>query len=128
MRVKAVNFYDEAANFSPISAGNVQIRRKPDAMGALSVVSKTDYEIILQWSAFNSPENGDSEIITYNLYWDEGDGLDVDVSITDSLVTQYLINGLTGGETYTFKVRAQNVYGYGDYSSELAVKASDVPD
>jgi hypothetical protein len=34
---------------------------------------------------------------------------------------------LTGGVNYKFKVRSRNIYGYGAYSSETTIEASDVP-
>lgn len=34
---------------------------------------------------------------------------------------------MTGGVNYKFKVRASNIYGYGDFSSEFIVEASDMP-
>jgi hypothetical protein len=43
-------------------------------------------------------------------------------------VTTFTVTGLTGGKNYSFKVRARNVYGYGQqFSSELIVQASDLP-
>lgn len=38
------------------------------------------------------------------------------------------MTGLTGGNSYKFKVRAKNVNGYGPFSSELTITASSVPD
>jgi len=35
---------------------------------------------------------------------------------------------LIGGLFYKFKIRARNIYGFGDYSDELSVLTSDVPD
>jgi len=31
------------------------------------------------------------------------------------------------GVSYTFKVRARNIYGWGDFSDEIPITASDVP-
>jgi len=47
--------------------------------------------------------------------------------LVDSLVTSYTVT-VTGGTTYLFKVRSHNIYGYGAFSNELTVVASDVPD
>lgn len=35
--------------------------------------------------------------------------------------------GLTGGETYLFKVRALNVYGAGEFSETISQRMSNVP-
>ena len=69
---------------------------------------------------------GDSEILSYNLYWDDGTGT-IDQELTDSLVTEFTVSGLSGGLNYKFKVRAQNIYGYGAFSSEFLIEASDYP-
>jgi hypothetical protein len=35
--------------------------------------------------------------------------------------------GVTEGGTYKFKARARNIYGWGPYSTEVSIIASDVP-
>jgi hypothetical protein len=65
--------------------------------------------------------------LSYNLYWDNASGTTV-YELVDSLVTSFTVTGLTGGLNYSFKVRARNVYGYGQqFSTELLVQASDLP-
>ena len=39
----------------------------------------------------------------------------------------YTLTGLQGGMIYTFKVRARNIYGYGQFSAESSIVAVDVP-
>ncbi len=36
-------------------------------------------------------------------------------------------SGVTMGSTYRFKIRAQNVYGWGPYSAVVQIVASDTP-
>lgn len=81
----------------------------------------------VRWTPLVAPKTGNSDIITYNLYWDNGVG-DVTIELIDSLVTEYSLVGLTGGTLYQYKVRAQNIYGYGDFSDAQSIEASDVPD
>lgn len=50
-----------------------------------------------------------------------------DQELVDSLVTEFTVSALDGGVNYKFKVRAQNIYGYGDFSAEFLVEASDYP-
>ena len=47
--------------------------------------------------------------------------------MTDALVVEYLITGLTSGQAYLFKIRARNIYGYGSFSPTATILASDVP-
>jgi hypothetical protein len=37
------------------------------------------------------------------------------------------VTGLSGGLNYKFKVRGRNIYGYGNFSTELIIEASDMP-
>ena len=48
--------------------------------------------------------------------------------LLEALQTTLSVTGLTGGTTYKFKVKARNIYGDGQFSSELSVLASDKPD
>jgi hypothetical protein len=78
------------------------------------------------WTDLENQDTGNSEILSYNLFWDTGTGLS-DIELTDSLVTDFTVTGLSGGFNYKFKVRARNVYGYGDFSTEYVVEATDMP-
>ena len=69
---------------------------------------------------------GNSAILTYNLYWDKGTGL-TDFELVDKFVSNFRVTGLVGGLNYRFKVRASNVYGYGAFSPEYSLEASDLP-
>ena len=59
--------------------------------------------------------------------WDNGAG---DVSIVAYHGTQLskVLVGLVRGTSYKFKVRAQNIYGFGDFSEPVEIIASTVPD
>lgn len=94
-----------------------------------SATSTTQIEV--DWSLLTNPSNGGSEVTSYQLVWDAGTG-----STTSSLVgllapytqASYVVTtGVTLGSTYKFKVRAQNVYGWGGYSPEFSIVASEAP-
>lgn len=95
-------------------------------MAAPSVVSSSDTEIILSWSSLTGSSTGNSAILTYNLYWDNGSRT-VNLQLIDQLVFTCTVSGLTSGSTYQFQVRASNIYGYGSFSNSLTVQATDVP-
>ncbi len=59
--------------------------------------------------------------------WDNALG-SVTIELLDELVTEKSLAGLDGGLFYQFKVRAKNIYGYGEYSDIQTIEASDVPD
>lgn len=92
-----------------------------------TLTSVTEAAISIAWTALSSPDDGNSAILSYQVYWDNGSGT-LTLNIQDALQTTLSVDGLTGGTTYRFKVRARNIYGYGPWSTQLAVLASDLPD
>jgi hypothetical protein len=56
--------------------------------------------------------------------WNEVQGQDGSLS----LAIQVTIGSLTGGNTYTVRVRAHNINGWGAWSSSLIVVASGIPE
>ena len=88
--------------------------------------------IEIDWVALTSPQNGYSSITTYGLYWNSGSGStftalvgeDTDYTSTSFLVTQ----DITTGQSYIFKVRAKNFWGWSEYSSETSIKAATIPE
>jgi len=93
----------------------------------------TNTQIVVDWSALTTAESGYSDAISYNLYWDSGsDGLSYtslvgELSLSTS-VTYTISTGITEGEDYKFKVRAQNIHGWGSFSDPLTVTAATTPD
>ena len=80
-----------------------------------------------------SPNNGDSQIITYNMQWDRGTNgetwFNLIGSSTDSLTTSYIVtNGVVAGDFYQFRVRAKNKWGWGNFSPVFTIQASTIPD
>lgn len=84
-------------------------------------------QIQVDWTALTGTATGNSPILSYNLYWDNA-LVAVTIPVTDTLVTTYTFTGLNAGTTYRFKVRARNIYDYGDFSSAVPIIASSVPD
>ena len=89
----------------------------------------TDTEIILSWIPLTGVEAGNSDIIAYTLFWDEGNSTktEADVPLLDANVDQFTVLNVTGGVTYRFRVRARNIYGPGEYSEETIVIPDDAP-
>lgn len=67
-------------------------------------------------------------MIDYRIFSDLGLANDVYVIVdSNSLTTEYLVQALTPGTTYSFKVAARNMYGYGAQSESVSVLAAQEP-
>jgi hypothetical protein len=60
--------------------------------------------------------------------WDSGNPGLATIIASQNLELSKILYGLTRGTDYQFKVRAQNVYGYGEFSDVVTIRASSVPD
>jgi hypothetical protein len=70
----------------------------------------------LTWSELTtSSDTGNSQILAYEVYWDVGSGTP-NVILIKQLTPSYLVQRLVPGQQYSFKVRAQNIYGSGAFS------------
>ena len=125
-RASAGNAYGLGA-VSPVNTGGARTRRAPDQMAPPALVSVSEASISISWVALGPPLDGNSGVLAYTVYWDNGSG-STTIALLDGLATSVAVPGLVGGVTYRFKVRARNVYGAGAFSSELSVLASDLPD
>jgi hypothetical protein len=82
----------------------------------------------MNWIALAGADAGNSPVIAYSLLWDAGDGAATTFTeLTDALVTSFTVNGVEGGRTYRFKVRARNIYGHGPDSDATVVIPDDAP-
>ena len=90
----------------------------------------TQKVIDIVWTAVTSPNDGGSSVTSYNLYWDQGYSSWTTVvgQYSDYTGTSYLIGiGLTAGNSYSFKVRAKNKWGFGSFSSVTSIVACGTP-
>lgn len=96
-------------------------------MSPPTLVSQTETSATVTWTALTTPNDGDSSIILYDLYWDNGSGTTT-IPLSSALLYSYTVSGLSSASTYLFKVRAKNIYGYSSlYSTTLSVIPSDIP-
>lgn len=129
VRVSAANFYGFGA-VSPTSASTgAAIRSVPAQMSPPTEAPwSTDVTVTMNWTALTGSDTGNSAIISYSLYWDNGNpAVPAEIELTDANVTYFTVNGVTGGQAYRFTVRARNIYGYGPYSAETNVIPDDAP-
>ena len=117
-RLSATNVYG-TSEYSPEGQGAV-ILTTPDVPLNLEEVaaSKSATQISVRWQ--EGAQDGGTAVIDYTLSYQEAE------TLSESLVsgisgTQHTIEGLDAGKTYTIKVKAQNAYGFSEYTSSLAV-------
>ena len=67
--------------------------------------SSSHTQIEIDWVALTSPNNGDSTILSYALYWDQGTATWTELvgeSSSYTPTTYLLTSGITEGSTYEF--------------------------
>lgn len=88
--------------------------------------------IQVHWDTISSPQDGDSDVTSYSLEWDVGsDGETWATEIgylSNSLLTTYsLTDNIIIGQSYQFRLRAKNIWGWGAYSQIETIKAASKP-
>lgn len=130
VRVKAYNSYGYGALSDPSDNTGARVRGVPDKMAAPTEdILSTDTQVIMHWIRLSGAAAGNSEVLAYSLYWDEGNAAktEPDVALYDANVDQFTVTGVTGGVTYRFRVRARNIYGAGEFSDVTVVVPDDAP-
>jgi hypothetical protein len=120
VRISATNS-EGTSTVSSVNTSGARTRRAPAAMAVPVKVSGDQTQISLSWTALtSSADTGNSAITAYQLYWDNGSGTS-SLLVYSGTGTTTTVTGLSSGTSYKFKVRAQNVYGFGSYSSEVTI-------
>lgn len=118
------------------STSNTFVKTVPGKPSSAPSSGSTTSTSLLEvsWNALNSPDNGGSTILSYHLVWDYGTGTtsyevvgysSYFTSTTTTLQSPSFT--IVAGTSYKFKYRAYNLYGWGDYSDEVIIKAAAVP-
>jgi len=78
----------------------------------------TGFRIGLSW--ITPVSNGGASVLDYRVFSDLGLGNGVYEIIDSNILTlSYIVEALTPGVIYSFKVAARNIYGYGIQSSSV---------
>lgn len=124
--------------WSSATASGVEVETVPTQMGAPSEGPSTnEYQIEVLWAALTTTaETGASAILSYNLQGHAG-AADTPGAVWESLAgdlseypgTSYTVtSGIVEGATYSYRVRAQNLWGWGAASPTVELVASTRPD
>jgi len=89
-------------------------------------------KIVVWWDPIQSPEDGNSPALSYSLEYDAGTNRQEWETLTgylaDSLAISMEVTAkIIRGNTYVFKLRARNIWGWGVYSEEKEIKAATRP-
>jgi hypothetical protein len=89
-------------------------------------------EIVVDWTPLTSPADGNSPVISYSLEFDQGTSQSEWISLcgylTDFTETRFVVSeSIERGGTFWFRLRAKNDWGWGVYSSAVAVEAATWP-
>jgi hypothetical protein len=116
---------------SPVNVVGVRIQTEPQAPATRpAAVTYDESSVTIQITPQTGLDAGNSAVLYYALSWDRGLSqtqwsLYTVVASSTTLVT---VRGLTSGNLYSFRYRAQNLHGWAPaYSSVLTVTAMTVP-
>ena len=89
-------------------------------------------QIVVDWQKIGSPQNGNSNVTSYSLEFDSGTDGKVWTALTGYIaaftnLTTVVTENIERGATYQFKLRAQNIWGWGAYSTIHHIQAATRP-
>lgn len=120
-RVRAYNSRGWS-EYSDSNTVGVRIQTEPRTMSTPQRGNSTCPEMIaVSWQPISAPDNGNSAVLSYSLEYDAGTNGESWEPIMGYLTSyeQLSVNvtqKITLGNTYMFKLRAQNIWGWGAYS------------
>ena len=128
MRLSSINGQGQSLP-SDANTDGARVRAVPGKAHAPTEGDLTSHnQIEVQWLALTTAEEtGNTAIVSYQLLWDNNSGT-ADIVLHESDTLSFLVDSLAEGSDYKFRVIARNVYGYGETSDEVTIRASDVPD
>jgi hypothetical protein len=112
-----------AQSAASVTSGEAVIGVNPTAPGVPTGLSavRGDERVTLSWTA---PSNGGATITDYVVQFQLGAGAWQTFSDGTSTATSVVVDGLTNGQAYTFRVAAINSLGTGSYATSEAVTPS----
>ena len=129
MRVSATNAKGTGTASSGVISTGARVLTVSSAAPILARGSTTsETKVQLTWTSLVAPATGNSPVTSYTLYWDSGLAtVDPPIFLSTATSLEQTILGLVTARDYRFKIRANNRYGSGPWSTVLQVKTSDNP-
>ena len=107
------------------------IQTEPIAISTIerNNASTTESQLAITWTALSPPDDGDSSVLLYEVQYRFSvesyvDGTNTYNTTSASFVTTATISANT---SYTIRVRAYNIHGFGSYSSDFETISSGLP-
>ena len=103
---------------------------KPSSTVYVDQINTNSEQIALKWNALVGEEDGGSDVLLYNVQWDQGTSEMVYSLQTTSALAYTVtsaVEGLIGGYPYQFRYRAKNKHGWGEYSETSTFNAASIP-
>lgn len=87
-------------------------------MDAPAAIDYSPTSITIDWETLQGQYTGDGPILSYEVYWDNGTGGNVNtpVRLDNVLSTSFASTALNTASEYQYKVRAVNKCGAGEFS------------
>ena len=113
-KVAAINIF--GISVVSLEGNGAKIITYPDAPILLAEEStrRTPTGLTLTWA--DGVADGGSEIIDYQVSYDEASGADFVIFESNILTSEFIVSSLVRGLTYQFKVQARNSFGLSAYS------------
>ena len=101
----------------------------PGNPSAPTMVSQSETQISIQWTALPSGSDGGSPVTDYKVYWDNGESLGNFYlkQATTTPAMSFTATSLTAGTFYSFKIAAVNLVGESSQSPFLQIIAAILP-
>jgi hypothetical protein len=98
----------------------------------------TEIQVVVDYMAMTGTADGGTTVTSYELWWNQGDNIgsweELVGGSSDSLLNRYTVYDVSdptlveSGQSYSFKYRAKNRQGTGEFSGETSIVAANEPD
>ena len=131
-RVAAFNVNGWSENSEPNTVG-ARVLTVPRFMHIATRKLGTGHAaILIEWNRLTTTEEmGGSAIVSYGLQYrdnsESAEWIDLIGYQSNNLLTDFILDAVTPGQIYQFRMQAKNIYGWGVYSEVNLIAASGTP-